>query len=641
MTVNIFPERIPVKLKVSRTKFQPDPGSGIFTFVFLCSFFSYVNLFALPVDTVILTGNTLYCPAGDHTLVDHGYDASVAARKLMDQKEREVIDPSVLTRSGKAYWVIFIIKNNSPEPIAAHIDAYMEEAYLDDRAVTVCRDLPCIGELRPPVARPYSANILIEPGEHVFLARISHYDLPEDFRPRVSAMQALYDEEYFFDYSFFLLISVFMGAVLLLGMLALGIFVVGKDRAFLWYGIFCTLLGLNSLRILTEHYVFLNENPIYITFIYFKHFSAVALYASYAIFAFYFVNADMQKPWVYLGVRIFVVLCILSVIPEIVFLVQEKYVLSFYYYFNTRNFLGICSIVLIILISRYRREPFVKFILIGSSILITAEMISNFLPKGIDSMVGTAGAFLELGVFALGLSYRVRIHYTRRLQLLNENIEKTRIIADLQVEKSRLNMTILQSQMNPHFIFNSLNSINRYILKNDRDEASYFLSRFSRLMRLILDNSVETSIKLSEELTSVQLYLELESLRFNGSFTFQINIEEGLDTHGIIVPPLILQPFVENSVKHGFVNRSGSERLVISVSRYGSQTLISIEDNGIGRNASVDQSWRLNPGHKSRGLKITTDRIRNFSLITNQPCDVFIKDIDTEGQTGTIVGIII
>jgi len=613
----------------------------LYRIFFLCILSSHSVLMAMPGDTVTINENTLNVVAGNKILVNHSYEFKEALQRLSEMTSSDVIDRENISRSEKTYWLSFTIYNPSDKEIATHIDAFMDEAYIDLHQVDLCKDLPCTGEVVRSVSRSYSTNVIVTPGYHTFTAKIKYFDLPYDFRPKISSLNALYKKENDFDYVFFLLISVFMGSILLLGFLALGIFLVAKDKAFLWYGIFCILLGLNSLRILTEHFAFLHNNPIYITFIYFKHFSAVALYISYTSFAFYFVNADSNKPWIYYGTRIFAVLSLMSIIPEIIFLVQGKFALSYSYYFHCRNAMSIYCLGLILLISKYRKEPFVKFILAGSSILLTSEIISNFLPKGIDSMVGTVGAYLEMGVFALGLSYRVKLQYSKRLQLLQENIEKTQLIADLQVEKSRLNMSVLQSQMNPHFIFNSLNSINRYILKNNKDEASYFLSQFSKLMRQILDSSVETSITLEAELNSVQLYLELESMRYNGIFTYQINIAEGIDLQNIIVPPIIIQPFVENSIKHGFINRIGNEKLIISISRHHLQTLIIIEDNGVGRSYSSKENALHDKAHKSKGLKITEDRIKNFSSITGHPCTLDIIDINQAGLSGTIVRILI
>ncbi len=177
----------------------------------------------------------------------------------------------------------------------------------------------------------------------------------------------------------------------------------------------------------------------------------------------------------------------------------------------------------------------------------------------------------------------------------------------LKQRASELEMQALRAQMNPHFIFNSLNSINNYILNKDQDRASDYLLKFSKLIRLILQNSTESFISIDKELEALKLYIELEALRFMHKFNFELTIDKDLDTTSIKVPPLILQPFVENAINHGLIPKQNDGELTISAKQEGEKLIITISDNGIGRTKASEIKSH---NHKSMGIKMTTDRIR-------------------------------
>jgi ligand-binding sensor domain-containing protein len=174
-------------------------------------------------------------------------------------------------------------------------------------------------------------------------------------------------------------------------------------------------------------------------------------------------------------------------------------------------------------------------------------------------------------------------------------------------------MQALRSQMNPHFMFNTLNSINSFIIEHKTDEASEYLTTFSRLMRDILDNSKHTSIPLHKELQTLKLYLSLEATRLEHIFDYHIKVNKNISQETLKVPPLILQPFAENAIWHGLRNKKGKGLLEILISLEDENTLhIIIKDNGIGRKAAalfmVSQFK-----HKSYGVDITSSRLRLLS----------------------------
>ncbi|MEI9807135.1 MAG: histidine kinase [Bacteroidota bacterium] len=162
--------------------------------------------------------------------------------------------------------------------------------------------------------------------------------------------------------------------------------------------------------------------------------------------------------------------------------------------------------------------------------------------------------------------------------------EAQMILMSTQQKMTEVEMQALRAQMNPHFIFNCLNSINRYIVKSDQTTASLYLTKFAKLMRLILDNSNSKNVLLSNELEALKLYIEMEALRFDKKFTYEIKIDNNLGADTIEVPPLIIQPYVENAIWHGLLHKEQNGHLSIKVSMAGEGMLqCIIEDNGIGR----------------------------------------------------------
>ena len=194
-------------------------------------------------------------------------------------------------------------------------------------------------------------------------------------------------------------------------------------------------------------------------------------------------------------------------------------------------------------------------------------------------------------------------------QLSLQGLENEKKQAELLKKSSELEMQVLRTQMNPHFIFNSLNSINRFILQNNKGQASQYLTKFSKLVRLILQNSQEELISLESEIESLELYLDLESLRFNYHFNYKISLQPDLDISGIKVPPLIIQPYVENAIWHGLMHMEEIGQLDVEIRMEGNFLYCRIADNGIGRKKSSEMSSKSSARHKSMGLHITSDRI--------------------------------
>jgi hypothetical protein len=173
-----------------------------------------------------------------------------------------------------------------------------------------------------------------------------------------------------------------------------------------------------------------------------------------------------------------------------------------------------------------------------------------------------------------------------------------------------LEMQTLRSQMNPHFIFNALNSIKHFILGNDKFEAAEYLSNFSMLIRKILNHSKSESISLHEELETLRLYIDMEKMRFDKQFEYSIEIDPEVDPEFTTIPPLILQPYVENAIWHGLLHKNDHGQLTIRIKNQPNFTIYEIEDNGIGRVQAAQIKTKSALKKKSLGMQITKDRLQ-------------------------------
>lgn len=205
----------------------------------------------------------------------------------------------------------------------------------------------------------------------------------------------------------------------------------------------------------------------------------------------------------------------------------------------------------------------------------------------------------------------------------------------LQKELAEYEQKALHLQMNPHFVFNCLGSISSFIVQNGTDSAIKYLSKFSKLMRLTLEYSKESLIPIDKEMESLQNYLELEQLRFNQKFDFTISKSKDIEDD-MALPPLLLQPFVENAIIHGLIPKNEKGRIAIDFSVEKEHLCCTIEDNGIGFDKSKELKENLVSVHKSMALDITKKRLEMMEASTSRKANVAIEELKNE--KGEILG---
>jgi len=457
-----------------------------------------------------------------------------------------------------------------------------------------------------------------------------------------------------------------------------------KDNAYLWYAIYAFIIIADQTLVNTSIFyrVILKSN---LSFAYPIHTALEWLYNSaYLIFVIEFGGLFLFKNKTAKYIKNIVKY--LAVILSVLFVID----LFFDFYLVRKGFLFLLVPALIILsifiyYHLFRMKTAVKFyIIIGSlafSIFSILALTSSLFGDGSSYsswFYFYIGVFIENIFFSLGLAKKQSLileernesqqklieQYKENSALKNsitERLEKevetktTEIVAlnklaeeerikqlELSFEKeiAELKVSSLQSQMNPHFIFNSLNSIKLNIIKNNKENAVYYLNKFSKLIRKILTISREKEVSLQDEIDTLELYVRIENLRFKNEIEFITNIDKSINLETIKIPPLILQPFVENAIWHGLSPKEGEKKLQLSIAKTDSNYIeIAIEDNGIGREKAQEFKAQKMLKRESIGLKLTEERLAVFSNHLKQKHQIIFEDL--EAGTRVIVKIFI
>jgi LytS/YehU family sensor histidine kinase len=198
-------------------------------------------------------------------------------------------------------------------------------------------------------------------------------------------------------------------------------------------------------------------------------------------------------------------------------------------------------------------------------------------------------------------------------------------------------MKALRAQSNPHFIFNCLNSINRMILSGEADDASRYLTKFSKLIRLILENAEYTTVSLKNELAMLESYIQLEALRFKGKISYKISVDATIEPESIHLPSMVLQPFVENAIWHGLMHKENDDKgmIAIVIREEEGRLLCTIEDNGVGREKAKVLREKSILKSKSMGIKITEERLR---LLSKEQLKQWIRITDLKDSLDQVLG---
>lgn len=426
--------------------------------------------------------------------------------------------------------------------------------------------------------------------------------------------------------------SLIRGGLFILFIYHFLIFIQNKSRLYLYYSLY--LLALTAYLFQN---LFLSDADTLRAYL---NFSIQFLaYASYIAFARVLVDTrTLLISWdkyFEIGIKVLLILAPIFIVIQFLF----GYEFQIKAFTIVAPLLTIFTLLALYIIYKKVKEPSTIYFIIGSLIYILFANISFlelvigeqfFVNLGVNSMF-----FLYLGMLLQSLIFSVIIgSIIKRIEQKSKNAEIKLAIKLKEMEE--LKMTALQSQMNPHFLFNSLNSINNFVLKSEVEKASDYITKFSKLIRVILNSSSSPTSKLSEELEILALYVKLEQMRVNGGFSYTVKVDKKIGLERIKVPPMFLQPFIENSIWHGIMKKDGEKKIELSIKEDEGSVLCIVLDNGIGINKAKELS-HMTQRRKFFGAKATENRIR--MLYQNKDVHIVTKDISSKTQTGTQVSI--
>lgn len=233
---------------------------------------------------------------------------------------------------------------------------------------------------------------------------------------------------------------------------------------------------------------------------------------------------------------------------------------------------------------------------------------------------------VALVILIVSRIYRIQINKIKAQN--EEKLERSRLERDIRISE----LKALKAQLNPHFMFNALNSIQDYIIQNERELASDYLGMFSDLMRLYLNHSQEGQLSLKEEINSLKLYLELEAIRMDENFSYSIEIEKNINVYEIEIPTMLVQPYVENAIKHGLFRKKGAKRIEISFEQSDPAFILAIvRDNGIGRAAAAKHTKHQLNRHKSFATAANNSRLELLNYGRNISIKAEVVDLEDAG----------
>lgn len=409
------------------------------------------------------------------------------------------------------------------------------------------------------------------------------------------------------------------------------IFFQNKNKLYLYYSLYLLALTIYLL----QHVVSEDFKPFYG----YANFSIQFLaYAAYVAFARDLMDTRTHlikwDKYFELEIKVLVLLAPIFILIQF----------FFGYDFQVKAFTAIIpALTIFTLVSYYIvltqiNDNFSLYFVIGSLIYVVLANVSFleivvgtdfFIDKGVQPMFFVyLGALLQCIIFSILLGLIIK-----RIEQKSKNAEVKLAVKLMEMEE--LKMTALQSQMNPHFLFNSLNSINNFVLKNDVEKASDYITKFSKLIRVILNSSSSPTSMLSEELDILALYVKLEQMRVNGSFKYLVKVDEKLQMDTIKVPTLFLQPFIENAIWHGIMKSEGADKEIqLIIKEDNGNVVCIIRDNGIGINKAKEID-KMSQKRRFFGTEATGNRIR--ILHQNKGVNIETKDISVDTETGTQV----
>ncbi len=399
----------------------------------------------------------------------------------------------------------------------------------------------------------------------------------------------------------------FVGIISIVFLFSITAFIIQRKREYLFYSFYLLSLALYlGRRAFNLHDAIFGSFPLWE---YMTHMGLqVFINLFYVLFAKYFLNTAKDYPKLDKVINVIVLLLTTFILTDFLLIYTDQFGLHLIFMDAQRYVMAAFGISASIYLLIKPKSRLVYFIVFGSFSYTVGALAMLFLVNNTYMIIGSS---IEIFVFTLGLGYKSQ-------QLLLDN---SRIQRDVLQHK----MSALRAQMNPHFIFNSLGSIQHLIRSGKESDALSYLSKFSKLLRQILETSINIQVTLKEEIGLLKNYIELESLRFDGEFEYKIEVDPEVDVENFEIPILLLQPYVENAIIHGLLPKDGNTSLQIHFTQEPEHVVCTIRDNGIGRAKSAEQNVKRNPEHRSRGLSLVEKRLNEMD--SDSEPSILVEDL--------------
>ncbi|MGX1931114.1 histidine kinase [Flagellimonas sp. 2504JD4-2] len=414
----------------------------------------------------------------------------------------------------------------------------------------------------------------------------------------------------------------FAGMCIIMFLMMMMFFVYSKRMEFLFYCTYVLCLFLYLLPYVSRLHVLFLPSFNLISYTFYQQMQML-INLSYVLFVMYYLNTKILYPKLHAVCKKIAWMLVIVTVLDVIFLLGKNFFGHIYLLHFQRLFMTLFGLIAMIYVLLKRKNHLASFIVGGSFCYMLGALGFLFFRNGYFMIIGSS---LDILIFATGLTYKIQTEYKERLQFQREaHISKVKA---------------LRAQINPHFIFNSLNSIQNLVAQNDKTSALKYLSRFSRLTRNVLESSIETKIALVNEISMLNDYLELESLRFDNAFDYEIAVDPSLDVDTIGFPSMIIQPFVENAIIHGLLPKKDTDKkLSLSFKNENNHVLCEIEDNGVGRKAA----GKKQNGYKNkraRGMQVTLQRIKALTHTEHKSAIKIIDKVDgNQNALGTKISI--
>ena len=460
-----------------------------------------------------------------------------------------------------------------------------------------------------------------------------------------------------------LVLALIAGSLLFMSLFAFYYYRLNRDKAYLYYALY-TFIGF---YLAVQH----TDDRFGLDILRLPTIPSSLLIVFYTFFMGHLLALRQHQPRIWLVLKLLLGVVFIEEIWTVLEALTDSLFFSSNVFYRFK-LIPAWVVTLVLIVALFRSQVSVKnYLIAGVMSLLCLVFIPQFLnpfvnniPPQIEIFVNNPGFWAMLGIaveafcFALALAYRGRLvelentslhaSYTQELedkltQRTNEIQAQSRLLEEQRIRQLELSfeqklaeteMTALRAQMNPHFIFNCLNSIKLYATDNDAAKASAYLTKFSRLIRLVLENSRSERITLQNELVALQLYMDMEAMRFKDKLRFDILVDEQLDTEFVEIPPLLLQPYVENAIWHGLMHKLEGGRVVVRVEQPQDNRLrVTITDDGIGRAEAAALKSKSATPKKSLGMNVTSERIALINQLYKTSTHVQIRDlVDSDGH---------